>query len=160
MKQIKVPFPIYEGLEVKNVTADIENGYSIVEYGEIGKKCEFKKGDILHSKYFTLIYRGTNEYGGVLTDVFLKNKSLDIIFQNVCNGCGYTKWFNLATNSQKQILFDALAKEGKYWDAEAKEVKDIPKEEIIKNIFRELQGHNISVNEAYRRMHKLIPING
>lgn len=32
--EIKVPFPKYEGMEVKKVTADIENGYSVVEYGE------------------------------------------------------------------------------------------------------------------------------
>ena len=33
--EIKVPFPKYEGTEVKNVTADIENGYSVVEYGKV-----------------------------------------------------------------------------------------------------------------------------
>lgn len=32
--EIKVPFPKYEGMEVKKVTADIEKGYSVVEYGE------------------------------------------------------------------------------------------------------------------------------
>ena len=61
---------------------------------------------------------------------------------------------------KKQIFFDALAKLGKYWDAEDLEVKDIPKEERIKNIFRELRGHNISVNEAYRQINNIIPING
>lgn len=45
MKTIKVPFPIYEGLEVKNATVDIENGVSVVEYGE--KEIEDMPKDIL-----------------------------------------------------------------------------------------------------------------
>lgn len=36
--EIKVPFPKCEGMEVKKVTADIEKGYSVVEYGEKEKK--------------------------------------------------------------------------------------------------------------------------
>ena len=68
--------------------------------------------------------------------------------------------FRLATPSEQQLLFDALAKEGRYWDAEALEVKDIPTEEMIKNIFRKLHGNNISVNEAYRQINNIIPING
>lgn len=34
MPTIKIPFPIREGLEVKNATIDLENGYTVVEYGE------------------------------------------------------------------------------------------------------------------------------
>lgn len=34
MPTIKIPFPIHEGLEVKNATIDLENGYTVVEYGE------------------------------------------------------------------------------------------------------------------------------
>lgn len=38
MPTIKIPFPIHEGLEVKNATIDLENGYTVVEYGEKEKK--------------------------------------------------------------------------------------------------------------------------
>lgn len=34
MPTIKIPFPIHEGFEVKNATIDLENGYTVVEYGE------------------------------------------------------------------------------------------------------------------------------
>ncbi|EGK03292.1 hypothetical protein [Dysgonomonas mossii] len=34
MPTIKIPFPIHEGLEVKNATIDLKNGYTVVEYGE------------------------------------------------------------------------------------------------------------------------------
>lgn len=34
MPTIIIPFPIREGLEVKNATIDLENGYTVVEYGE------------------------------------------------------------------------------------------------------------------------------
>lgn len=44
MPTIKIPFPIHEGLEVKNATIDLENRYTVVEYGE--KEPKFKKEDI------------------------------------------------------------------------------------------------------------------
>ena len=34
MPTIKIPFPIHEGFEVKNATIDLENGYTVVEYGK------------------------------------------------------------------------------------------------------------------------------
>lgn len=34
MPTIKIPFPIHEGFEVKNAAIDLENGYTVVEYGE------------------------------------------------------------------------------------------------------------------------------
>ena len=45
MPTIKIPFPLHEGLEVKNATIDLENGYTVVEYGEKEKK--YQKGEIL-----------------------------------------------------------------------------------------------------------------
>lgn len=35
-----------------------------------------------------------------------------------------------ATDSEKQLLFDALANEGKMWDAERKQVVDLPKQAV------------------------------
>lgn len=45
MPTIKIPFPLHEGFEVKNATIDLENGYTVVEYGEKEKK--YQKGEIL-----------------------------------------------------------------------------------------------------------------
>lgn len=45
MPTIKIPFPLHEGLEVKNATIYLENGYTVVEYGE--KEIEVIKKDIL-----------------------------------------------------------------------------------------------------------------
>ena len=42
-----------------------------------------------------------------------------------------TNWFRYATEEEKQQLFDALAKEGKAWDAEKKMIVDLmPKMEL------------------------------
>ena len=38
-----------------------------------------------------------------------------------------TNLFRPATDTERQLLFDALAKEGKMWDAEKKAVVDLPR---------------------------------
>lgn len=160
MKQIKVPFPIYEGLEVKNVTADIENGYSIVEYGEKEKKCEFKRGDILYDRMsngwsWVAIYDKYDKftYNPIVCKAILNIHDGEIRYNvNVC-----LDGLRLATTEEEQILFDALAKEGKYWDAEALEVKDFIKvpesigiykfKEMVCSNYNKGDGLHISFND-------------
>lgn len=72
MPTIKVPFPKYEGMEVKKVTADIEKGYSVVEYGE---KEPIQK-DILVPDSIGIYKTATSGFGDRLLIGFNNNKQL------------------------------------------------------------------------------------
>ncbi|MBK5723033.1 hypothetical protein JGH11_19370 [Dysgonomonas sp. Marseille-P4677] len=109
-----------------NAMIDYENRLVIIEPKE--KKQEFKKGDIFYETFV----------GGRLVGIFNKKEGLDEysfiarLFINTDRLYIYDigtieNNARLATPSEQQILFDALAKEGKYWDAEALEVKDFIK---------------------------------
>ena len=89
---------------------------------KIEKQTEFKDGDIVvygksvaicrkiykHTLYF---YVSLDEMFGLLLD------------DNRVSAEGY----RFATEEEKQQLFDALEKEGKAWDAEKKQIVDLPK---------------------------------
>ena len=113
-----------------------ENGESIIEeesiYDLFLVKQDFEDGDIVIRDGddvfgpFILPYRGTNEEGGILTEVYLYYFPYSLnIKKGIDCGCGYTKDYRLATEEEKQKLFVALEKEGKRWNAETKHVEDI-----------------------------------
>ena len=89
---------------------------------EIEKQLEFKDGDIVAFGESVAIYKKLENdelyfyacietaWGLILSDSV--NTSLE---------------YRLATDSEKQQLFDALAKKGKTWDAEKKQIVDLPK---------------------------------
>ena len=96
-------------------------------------KQEFEDGDIITRKDpdvpFILPYRGTYKTGGVLTDVYYYCDDKKIIFFNeIERGCGDTQDFRMATEEEKKIFFDALARDGKKWNAEKKCIEDIEKQ--------------------------------
>lgn len=111
---------------------EIENrcgGKLNLETLEIEKQTEFKDGDIVHdvhgyntyiikefSNKHIKIYAGlTKQYGALLHKIGISE-----IFH-----------LRLATEEEKQQLFSALAKEGKAWDAEKKQIVDLkPKVEF------------------------------
>ena len=94
-------------------------------------KEEFEDGDIVIKKRdstgcFILPYRSTNIYGGILTEVYFNvDKCTLHIQKGIVNGRGETKNYRLATEEEKKLLFDALKKEGKCWNAEKKCIEDI-----------------------------------
>ena len=94
-------------------------------------KYEFEDGDIVIRGNnslggFILPYRGTDNDGGVLTEMYCDRADLKInTFSNAESGCGFTREYCLATEDEKQIFFDALAKIGKQWNAENKCIEDI-----------------------------------
>jgi hypothetical protein len=97
-------------------------------------KQEFEDGDIITSQYsdvsFIFPYRGTDEReGGVLTEVFYCTKNCNLHYHSGYDtGCGYTKDCRIATAEEKQLFFNALAKEGKTWNPQTKQIEDIKKE--------------------------------
>lgn len=87
---------------------------------EIEKQPEFKDGDIvLYGKSVAIcrrIYKHTLYFYVSIDETF------GLLFNdNRVSAEGY----RFATDSEKQLLFEALAKEGKAWDAEKKQIVDL-----------------------------------
>lgn len=112
---------------------EIENrcgGKLNLETLEIEKQLEFKDGDILLYKsakftFFSSIFilnSNRNEMSSYVRFSIGKG-SIDYDVPVCCNL--YTDRFRYATEEEKQQLFDALAKEGKAWDAEKKLIVDL-----------------------------------
>ena len=100
---------------------------------EIGQpKQEFKDGDIVHYPAGDItdeaIFIAKVESKGVLHSYVYMSK--DNIIPHVGSSfsvSGCLDSLRLATDSEKQQLFDALAKEGKVWNSETKQIEDLPK---------------------------------
>lgn len=91
---------------------------------------EFKDGDILvtpsydSNKYHIFIFSGYNEVGSYnYYIVFLSSGKLQL--SSGFPWCSKTNKVRYATEEEKQQLFDALAKKGKTWDAEKKQIVDL-----------------------------------
>lgn len=97
---------------------------------EIEKQPEFKDGDILYitdrieSCYFIIIYKN-QEGDRIYRYATLPEDNLVIMTKRgfLSDNGGLSKRY--ATEEEKQLLFDALAKAGKAWDAEKKQVVDL-----------------------------------
>lgn len=110
---------------------------------EIEKQPEFKDGDIvLYGKSVAIcrrIYKHTLYFYVSIDETF------GLLFNdNRVSAEGY----RFATDSEKQLLFEALAKEGKAWDAEKKQIVDIKKEHQFKPFEKVLVRD--SIDEVWR----------
>lgn len=104
---------------------------------EVEKQYEFKDGDIAFADYGNrqdvfIVSDKTDLYEGYSSFISLDLRGLTLSMgyrtcffkKNLCE-------LRLATEEEKQQLFDALAKEGKHWDAETKMIVDLkPKVEF------------------------------
>lgn len=86
---------------------------------------EFKDGDILYNYYTASIFIFSEfiKYKGFGYYVALAYQGL--IFSKGGVWCHPDAQVRYATEKEKQQLFDALAKEGKTWDAEKKQIVDL-----------------------------------
>lgn len=122
---------------------EIENrcgGKLNLETLEIEKQNEFKDGDIvtMHKKYcdIVFIFNRLRTEGSFYYYAFhaLQTNNTGVIDCHTTLPCAWTFFegkMNFATDSEKQQLFEALAKEGKHWDAEKKQIVDLkPKYEF------------------------------
>lgn len=122
---------------------EIENrcgGKLNLETLEIEKQNEFKDGDIvtMHKKYcdIVFIFNRLRTEGSFYYYAFhaLQTNNTGVIDCHTTLPCAWTFFegkMNFATDSEKQQLFGALAKEGKAWDAEKKQIVDLkPKYEF------------------------------
>ena len=121
-KTYKIALP--KGANISTVETNDNNGVLEVTVG-FEKKYVPKDGDVLCGMGVIAIYAGTNENGGIKTYAALHDQSLQTAFCE--RGWGYTSHYRPATKAEKQRLFDALAKEGKRWNAEKKGIEDLPR---------------------------------
>ena len=115
---------------------DIENrcgGKLNLETLEIEKQTKFKDGDIVCiSGIGYLAY-------GIVKSIDYSSKKLEYYVLNDMSTLKFEDWLSFEdkhiqpiTETQQIILFDALKKEGKAWDAEKKQIVDIKKEHQFK----------------------------
>lgn len=95
---------------------------------EIQKQPEFKDGDIV-----CISGMGYLAYG-IVKSIDYSSKKLEYYVLNDMSTLKTDDWLSFEdkqiqpiTETQQIILFDALAKEGKAWDAETKTLEDLPK---------------------------------
>lgn len=99
------------------------------------EKPEFKDGDIIKmtwDKYSAIVifWEYSNFGKGLDSHVFFNIKT-KIIEYNIHGHTLQDMILRFATEEEKQYLFNALAKEGKHWDAEKKQIVDLkPKYEF------------------------------
>ncbi len=93
---------------------------------EIEKQLEFNDGDIVMSDSGTIVLvRGISLTRKIYYHAYMRN---EYIYINQVEGEFFSRISRIkrfATDSEKQQLFDALAKEGKRWDSEKKQIVDL-----------------------------------
>lgn len=93
---------------------------------EIEKQLEFKDGDIVVYGKSVAICRRI--YKHTLSFYVSLNEMVGLLFADEVES---SEEYRFATDEDKQQLFDALAKEGKRWDSEKKQIVDLkPKVEL------------------------------
>ncbi len=90
------------------------------------EKSEFKDGDIVMSDSGTIVLvRGISLTRKIYYHAYMRN---EYIYINQVEGEFFSRISRIkrfATDSEKQQLFDALAKEGKRWNSEKKQIVDL-----------------------------------
>ena len=148
----------------KEYIVEIEKKYNgklnleTLEIEEIEKQPEFKDGDIIVAegenkgkKIFIFRYKirdsNTDEHG---YKSYINVNSDGSLFNNMTFYLRKDFVYRPATDSEKQQLFEALAKENKVWDAEKKQIVDLkPKVELKpfdKVLVRDSQSDKWRVN--------------
>lgn len=129
-QELKINVPIPDGMVLKSVRSEVKNDV-IVVIPEYEEKPEYKDGDILTLKNGAVIIynpdnsllyskKGNNYYAGLRSDLSL------IIKEDTTSGSffGYSYEIRgLATEEEKQKLFEALAKNGYKWNDEERKIE-------------------------------------
>ena len=124
-KTYKIQLP--RNKEAQNIRTNIKDGTIEVEV-ELKEKWEPRDGEIVISNNMcnhpsiSVFFETPEDKRYVIYDQWTK----DVTYMP----SKFWDWVlpsRPATDSEKQLLFDALAKEGKMWDAEKKQVVDLPR---------------------------------
>ena len=148
----KLTIDIPEGMEIDLQNSNFDTG--VIYFKK--KQPEFKDGDIAFADYGNRQDIFIVSEKTMLSEGYSSFISLDLKGLTLSMGCR-TFFFKedlcklrLATEEEKQQLFDALEKEGKAWDAEKKQIVDLkPKVELKpfdKVLVRDSQSDKWRVN--------------
>ena len=122
-KTYRITLP--KGARVGTIDAKVDNGTLNVTVG-MRKGYIPIDGEIVVNDMDTIaIYAGTNKTGAIMTYAALHGQRLQTVVSE--EGWGYTYNYHPATDAEKRRLFDALAKQGKRWNAENKCIEDLPR---------------------------------
>ena len=126
-KTYKIQLP--RNKEAQNIRTNIKDGTIEVEV-ELNEKWELKDGEIYYTntdyaEYIFITKKILSDH--IATDIILQDKEYLSVGFDFDVFKEKTNLFRPATDSEKQLLFNALAKEGKMWDAEKKAVVDLPR---------------------------------
>ena len=128
-KTYKIQLP--RNKEAQNIRTNIKDGTIEVEV-ELKEKWEPRDGEICYIKacYEHIFVFNELNYNNVIAYIAFTPRAKQLSNFNkiaiICDTDDIRK-FRPATDSEKQLLFDALAKEGKMWDAQKKAVVDLPR---------------------------------
>lgn len=135
LKESEAPAQTY----IKTIEKEL-GGKLNLETLEIEKQLEFKDGDIIvtdavsslcYSKCIFILKGDLNTSDSSANSYILYNVQNNMIHFNVLDKDIRKRNIHLATDSEKQQLFNALADGNKAWDAEKKEIVDLkPKCEL------------------------------
>lgn len=95
---------------------------------EIEKQLEFKDGDIITFKdRIIIIYKTSIEKSQKRTEIYYHAclKEGELTGNEYLMSCGFGEGWHSSTEEEKHHLFEALAKKGKAWDAEKKQIVDL-----------------------------------
>lgn len=127
-KTYKIQLP--RNKEAQNIRTNIKNGIIEVEV-ELNEKWEPRDGDICYIKAcssFIAAIQGKEHDNLCAYAIFsISTNSINSPRINIVCSIADIREIRPATDSEKQLLFDALAKEGKMWDAQKKAVVDLPR---------------------------------
>ena len=110
----------YEAQSYINTIEERLGGKLNLETLEIEKQPEFKDGDIVVYGKSVAIYRKI--YKNTIYFYVSIDETFGLLFDDNCVSAEECRF---GTDEDKQQLFDALAKEGKAWDAERKAIVDL-----------------------------------
>lgn len=108
-------------------------------------KQEFKDGDIMtieDTEYKAIIIYKSNGDCMFRSYAVIDNVYKKLGIDKIVNALG--RCTRLATDSEKQELFSALAKEGKRWNPDTKQIEDLPKKYELKpfdKVLAKIAGH-------------------
>lgn len=126
-KTYKIQLP--RNKEAQNIRTNIKDGTIEVEV-ELKEKWEPRDGEIYYTntdyaEYIFIAKKILSDH--IATDIILRDKEYLSVGFDFDVFKEKTNLFRPATDSEKQLLFDALAKQGKMWDAQKKAVVDLPR---------------------------------
>lgn len=123
-----------EALEFIKSVEEINNGKLNLETLEIEKQLELRDGDIIvtdavpsmcYSKCIFILKGDWNIYEDRVNSYIFYNVYNNHISFNIVDKAIRDRDIHLATEEEKQQLFDALAKEGKRWNTEKKQIVNL-----------------------------------